>query len=123
MNSCDFCVRSYNFDGLDNNFNLSDFDVGVQHDVRTGMIPMMLRATSVLRAAYGENPGDGDLKIIASPWSPPPWMKAPTKPNETHAQTMLGSARPTCLRGGPDSEYAQAWAQYFAKFLTSCKFL
>eukprot|EP00540_Astrosyne_radiata_P020380 CAMPEP_0116826290 /NCGR_PEP_ID=MMETSP0418-20121206/2450_1 /TAXON_ID=1158023 /ORGANISM="Astrosyne radiata, Strain 13vi08-1A" /LENGTH=593 /DNA_ID=CAMNT_0004454915 /DNA_START=1 /DNA_END=1782 /DNA_ORIENTATION=+ len=85
------------------------------------MVPMMNRAASVLREAW-TNPGDGDLKIIASPWSPPPWMKAPgpnDPPNATHARTMLGSASPTCLRGGPKSEYAKSWAEYFAKWLTS----
>ena len=121
MNSCDFCVRSYNFDGTDNNFNLSDFDVNVQHDFRTGMLPMMARGAAVLQQSWtGE--GDGNLKIIASPWSPPAWMKAPTKndpANATHATTMLGSAVPSCLRGGPDSEYAKSWAKYFTEFLHS----
>lgn len=45
------------------------------------------------------NPG---LKIIATPWSPPAWMKQGTG-------SMIGGT----LR----SEYRQAWAEYFVKFV------
>jgi glucosylceramidase len=127
INSCDFSVKPYTFDETDGDFQLKDFDVGVHHDVEVGMVDMMLRATSVLREAWGSEDGvDGDFKIYASPWSPPSWMKAPTPddpPGAVHAEGMTNSAQPTCLRDGvgPDSKYAEAWALYFSKFLTACK--
>lgn len=66
------------------------------------------------------------VKILASPWSPPAWMKAPTPddpPGVSHAQEMTGSHQPSCLRDGtgPDSKYAQAWALYFTKFISAYK--
>jgi hypothetical protein len=145
INSVDFSVESYSFDETDGDFDLEDFDVGVHHDVKVGMVEMMLRATTVFRRAWGSNSTattttnnstttrtadivDGHLQIFASPWSPPAWMKAPTpddKPGAEHAAKMTNSAQPTCLREGvgPHSRYARAWAKYFAKFLTACEYI
>ncbi|MDB2456647.1 hypothetical protein N9W60_02080 [Flavobacteriaceae bacterium] len=62
------------------------------------MIPMMLEAAAV----------DGaDFKIIASPWSPPSWMKS----GETALMTN-GSIRP---------EYYGVWAKYLSKYVTAYK--
>ena len=121
INSCDFSVKSYNFANTDGDFQLKDFDVGLTHDVESGMIDMMSTASSVLREAWNNE----SLKMYASPWSPPPWMKAPTpddEPRALHAENMTNSAK-VCLRDGvgPDSKYAEAWALYFSKFLTACK--
>jgi O-glycosyl hydrolase len=51
-----------------------------------------------LQDAFKLNP---DLKLIASPWSPPAWMKD---------SDALG-------RGTLKSQYYTAWAQYFVKFV------
>lgn len=130
MNSCDFSVESYNFDDTDGDFDLKDFDTDVQHDVDSGMIDWALRATEKVRDSWTTPAGDGmdgTLRLYASPWSPPAWMKSPNRKEaahgKTHAKTMLGSTQPTCLREGAKkkSPYARAWALYFSKFLTACK--
>ncbi len=51
-----------------------------------------------LQDAFKLNPG---LKLVASPWSPPAWMKD---------SDQLG-------RGTLKSQYYAAWAQYFVKFV------
>ena len=126
MNSCDFCVESYSFDETEDDFSLKDFDHNVTHDVEVGMIAMMKRADEVLRESWGSKEDKSDtnkkrdnadlvgMRIIASPWSPPSWMKAPTtweevKEGAVHAENMLGSALPVCLRdgAGKDSKYAE----------------
>lgn len=127
INSCDFSIESYNFDNVDGDFELKQFDTGVKHDVESGMVDMALRATSKFREAWASEDGmDGVLRLYASPWSPPAWMKSPTWDDDDgaeYAATMLGSAQPTCIREGTgaDSPYAKAWALYFSKFLTACK--
>lgn len=122
MNSCDFSVESYNFDDVDGDFNLTHFDTKVEHDVTSGMIEMMLQANGKLKDDWAE----GGINIMASPWSPPEWMKKPTwndPPGVLHSETMTGSALPNCLREGtgPDSRYAASWALYFSKFLAACE--
>lgn len=131
INSCDFCVESYSFDDSEDDFDLLDFDADVVHDIDSGMIDMMLLATKTLEESYpeeksgtGDGGGGGGMRILASPWSPPPWMKAPTWDDvegATHAEKMTGSALPVCIRDGVglDSKYARSWALFFSKFLTA----
>ena len=127
MNSCDFSVKSYNFDDTDGDFELKNFDKRVEHDVTSGMVEMMVEADKVSRKDWSENGKNGvGVRIIASPWSPPAWMKKPTwkdPPGSLHAVNMTGSAEPNCLREGtgPESRYAKAWALYFTKFISACK--
>jgi O-glycosyl hydrolase len=128
MNSCDFSVQSYNFDNTDGDFELADFDVSVQHDVDSGMIGMVQDAVALYREAWGGGE-TRDFKLLASPWSPPAWMKRPTyddlneNPHTKHSATMTHSTEPNCLRDGvgPDSKYAAAWALYFSKFIDAYK--
>ena len=125
INSCDFSVASYSFDDVDGDFELKRFDMNVQHDVTSGMIGMMTEATTTAKYSWPETKDEG-LRIFASPWSPPAWMKKPTEvdpPGSTHAVNMTGSDLPNCLRDGvgPTSRYAAAWALYFSKFITACK--
>jgi Glycosyl hydrolase family 30 TIM-barrel domain len=136
INSCDFSVKSYSFAETDGDFELLDFDTNVTHDAqKDGMIDMVLKATAVFREAWGsslpsseQSMEDGDFKLFASPWSPPSWMKAPwsyedIKAGNTHATGMTGSLQPSCLREGTaiGSKYAKAWALYFSKFISACK--
>ena len=149
MHSCDFTVKSYNFDSVEDDFELEHFDTAVQHDVDTGMIDMIQRAVQKYRESWGNDSGDGDgdtsttansnddndnnnfnntFRLYTSPWSPPAWMKRPTWEDKkskhavpAHASKMTYSATPNCLRDGvgPDSRYAAAWALYFSKYLTA----
>jgi len=125
INSCDFSEKSYSFDDMDGDFDLLHFDMDVSHDVRSGMMEMMLKANKIsLEHWLGE--GNHGMRIIASPWSPPAWMKKPTKnddPGVNHSERMIGSAEPNCLRDGTgvESRYARAWALYFVKFISAYK--
>ncbi|KAL7539273.1 hypothetical protein ACHAXR_009163 [Thalassiosira sp. AJA248-18] len=123
INSCDFCVKSYSFDDTDGDFNLDNFDTEVTHDLDSGMIDMMLLATKTIKESYPKEHEYG-MRIIASPWSPPPWMKAPTYNDvkgALHAENMTGSAQPVCIRDGvgSDSKYAKSWALFFSKFISA----
>lgn len=144
INSCDFSLASYDFDSLDQDFNLTSFDTHVTHDVTSGMIQLMTEANLFLTKDGGwtqldhvdahNTHSDNDheitrgLRIVASPWSPPKWMKSPTPQDSSgveHAQTMLGSHQPSCLIDGtgPNSQYAKAWALYLTKFISAYKHL
>ncbi len=108
INSCDFSVASYSFDDVDGDFDLLEFDSTVGHDQRD-MIPMMKTAAEVLREGWGE-----DMHIVASPWSPPAWMKSGDK------GSMLGSEK-ECLREGYKSKYAETWARFLAMWVDAYK--
>ncbi|WP_300007741.1 glycoside hydrolase family 30 protein [uncultured Dokdonia sp.] len=62
------------------------------------MIPMILEASNI---------PDADFKIIASPWSPPSWMKS----GETATMTN-GSLQP---------KYYGLWAKYLSKYVSAYK--
>jgi O-glycosyl hydrolase len=130
IGACDFSIDPYNFDNVEDDFNMTHFDGSVTHDVEVGMVDMALRATSMVRQAWSsgdENNNnvyqqDGRMLLFASPWSPPSWMKQPTQddaPDAVHAENMTGSTEPTCLREGtgPESRYAQAYALYLSRFV------
>ena len=64
------------------------------------------------------------LDLVASPWSPPSWMKQPlpTDPfDASHAGTMERTVIPECLRdgAGAGSRYASAWARYIGEFISA----
>ena len=111
INSCDFSPKSYSFDDVPNDKNLQHFDDSVQHDVDSGMIPMIQQAQQAII-----NRGKGlKLSMFASPWSPPAWMKKPVFVNGVMNQSMVTSAQPYCLEHGMEG----AWAHYFSKFISA----
>lgn len=95
INSCDFSVNSYSFDDVYNDFDLKYFDDTVAHDART-MIPFIHAAQEV---AYPRK-----ITMLASPWSPPAWMKTNGK--------MVGSDFP-----GLRPECRDVWARYISRWL------
>eukprot|EP00929_Paragymnodinium_shiwhaense_P091391 TRINITY_DN51365_c0_g1_i1.p1 TRINITY_DN51365_c0_g1~~TRINITY_DN51365_c0_g1_i1.p1 ORF type:complete len:601 (+),score=82.30 TRINITY_DN51365_c0_g1_i1:76-1803(+) len=97
INSCDFSVKPYSFDDSSGDTDLSNFDMRVTHDQKH-MVPMIQRALSI--APQG-------LKIFASPWSPPAWMK-------TNGQMSEG--------GSLKPEYRRTWANYISKFFQAYKY-
>ena len=114
MNSCDFCVESYDFAPVDDDYELKHFDSNVKHD-QAEMIPLMRAAKQAV------NKRGQEFKLFASPWSPPAWLKAPNsippmRPTITfdHNRSMLGSAHPLGLRNSPEA--FAAWALYYSKF-------
>lgn len=149
INSCDFSLQSYNFDDIDGDFELEQFDSTVQHDVDNGMVDFAQRAVKKFTEAWGDGtvvaaativddnsssntttPTEASsttgeqFRLYSSPWSPPAWMKRRTWADPKHAvhsNFMNGSATPNCLRDGvgPHSKYAAAWALYFSKYIAA----
>lgn len=89
IQSCDFSSASYSY-VEDNDAALKTFSVA--HD-ETYKIPLIKQAM----AAAG-----GQLKLFASPWSPPAWMK------DNNSVIGGGKLKP---------EFDQAWANFFVKFI------
>ncbi|KAL1526948.1 hypothetical protein AB1Y20_015638 [Prymnesium parvum] len=107
INSCDFSPASYSFDDTPGDVDLSHFDEGVAHDVASGVIEM-------IQAAMAKVEERGlQLKLLASPWSAPAWMKLPVDGE----QSMSLSAKPN----GLDPAMQGVWAKYISKWLTAYK--
>ena len=120
IGSSDFSVSQYNFEDNED-LSLESFDRSVKRDYENGMIDMIKSARYVTEHSWEEGAG---LRLVASPWSPPPWMKQPlpTDPfDASHAGTMLQTVLPECIRDsvGADSKYAAAWARYISAFISA----
>ncbi|MCW3786677.1 glycoside hydrolase family 30 protein [Plebeiibacterium sediminum] len=89
IHSSDFSSESYTYIE-EGDKELNSFSI--EHD-QTYRLPMIKRALSQ---------ADSAIKVYASPWSPPAFMKG----------------RKDMLRGGKlQPEYYQSWASYYAKFI------
>lgn len=104
INSCDFSLSSYSFDDVDGDTDLRHFDRDVTHD-EENLLPFMRAAM-----ARSKRP----IRLLASPWSPPAWMKVP---NAKGDQKMTGSAVPNGLRDDPQVKFA--WARYLSMFISA----
>ena len=91
IHSCDFSSESYTY-VTEGDKDLTSFSIA--HDVRY-RIPLIKRAM----AAAGNR-----LKLFASPWSPPAYMK------DNNDMLHGGHLRP---------EFYRAWAMYYTKFIKS----
>lgn len=91
INSCDFSSDMYTY-VAENDEKLATFDIS--HDKKY-KIPLIKQAMSTSK---------GKLKLFASPWSPPAWMKS----------------NKNMLQGGKLlPKYYDTWATYFTKFIKS----
>lgn len=90
INSCDFSLNLWELDATPGDYDLHDFSLA---PMRKWLMPLLHDS---IKAA------NGNLHILASPWSPPSWMKTNNRMDDG------GSLR---------REYAPAWAQYFVKFV------
>lgn len=88
INSCDFSSESYAYSEVDGDVDLAHFSIAHDMDFKIPLIKAALKTA-------------GNLKMFASPWSPPAWMK-------TNNNMLQG--------GKLKPEFDQAWANYFAKF-------
>eukprot|EP00930_Biecheleria_cincta_P046908 TRINITY_DN32437_c0_g1_i1.p1 TRINITY_DN32437_c0_g1~~TRINITY_DN32437_c0_g1_i1.p1 ORF type:complete len:554 (-),score=77.31 TRINITY_DN32437_c0_g1_i1:204-1865(-) len=97
INSCDFSESSYSFDDTKNDWDLKDFDWSLSRDSKA-LIPLINRAMRRV-----EEQGQ-KLKLLASPWSPPAWMK--TNHHMVHS-------------GGPGlrPECQGVWARYISNWI------
>jgi glucosylceramidase len=91
MGASDFSTHHYSYDDMpagQTDSTLANFSIA---EDRVDKLP-------ALKAALAINP---QLKLVASPWSPPGWMK-------TTGSLIQGTLRP---------EYYDSFAQYFRKFI------
>lgn len=91
--SCDFSLSNYTYAKVEKDIDLKHFTI---QDDKTDLIPMILEAQKISTDGF---------KIIASPWTAPPWMKD----NKSY---VGGKLLP---------EYNDAFALYFSKYLTAYK--
>ncbi|AHC14191.1 glycoside hydrolase family 30 protein [Salinispira pacifica] len=89
IHSCDFALSNYTY-VEEHDESLDSFDIS--HD-REHIIPMIRDAFRM---------ASKDLKLLASPWSPPGWMKTNGEMNNG------GKLLP---------RYRDAWARYYVKFI------
>lgn len=93
IHSCDFALGNYTYvDDMDE--DLKTFSI--EHD-KAQIIPFIKRA----QATRGQA-----ISLLASPWSPPAWMK-------TNGQMNNG--------GSLLDKYQGTWAKYYSKFLSAYK--
>ncbi|HUI31647.1 MAG TPA: glycoside hydrolase family 30 protein [Candidatus Acidoferrales bacterium] len=90
INSCDYSDEMYTYDDVKGDGNLEHFTIAHELKYR---IPLIKEAMKIAR---------GSLRLFASPWSPPAWMK-------TNDNMLYG--------GKLKSEYYQTWADYFVKYI------
>lgn len=90
IHSCDYSDEMYTYDDVKGDKELKHFSI--DHD-RKYRLPFIQRA---LKTA------NGNIKIFASPWSPPAWMK-------TNDNMLYG--------GKLKPEYFQTWADYIVKYI------
>ena len=89
INSCDFSLGNYSYANVENDLNLEHFSIA---EDKEDLIPMIKEAMDISKEGF---------KIIASPWTAPPWMKDNND-----------------WRGGKlRSEFRNTWALFFSKYV------
>jgi glucosylceramidase len=91
MGASDFSVRHYSYDdiaGAEGDSSLAHFSIDAD---RAAKLPLLRRALAI-------NPR---LKVVASPWSPPAWMKTTN----------------SLIKGTLRQDYYDSFAEYFVKFI------
>lgn len=91
MNSCDFSLDHYSYSSVPNDTLLKHFTIEPDS---SDLIPMIKEAKSISKEGF---------KIIASPWTAPPWMK---DNNDWYG----GKLKP---------EFYASWSLFFSKYLTA----
>lgn len=93
INSCDFSLGHYSYAPVENDSDLENFSID---EDRQDIIPMIKDAMNVSQDGF---------KIIASPWTAPPWMK-------DNKSWVGGKLLP---------EYNDTWALFFSKYIDAYK--
>jgi glucosylceramidase len=93
FNSCDFSLSNYAYANVAGDKNLEQFSID---EDRNDLIPMIKDAIHFSKDGF---------KIIASPWTAPPWMK---DNNDWRGGKLL-------------PQYRDTWALYFSKYITAYK--
>ncbi len=95
INSCDFSLHMWALDETPGDYDLHDFSLA---PMRRWLLPLIHDVQQVA--------GPERFHLLASPWSPPAWMKTNNRMDDG------GTLRP---------EYAPAWARYFVKFVEAMR--
>ena len=93
MNSCDFSLSNYSYAAVEGDRELEHFSI---EEDKGDIIPMIKEAMEISQDGF---------KIIASPWTAPPWMK-------DNNSWVGGKLLP---------EYYDTWALFFSKYLDAYK--
>jgi glucosylceramidase len=93
INSCDFSLSNYAYANVPGDKNLEQFSI---EEDRKDLISMIKGAQQFSKKGF---------KIIASPWTAPPWMK---DNNNWRGGKLL-------------PEYRETWALYFSKYIKAYK--
>lgn len=93
IHSCDFALENYTYIE-ENDTTLDTFNMSREEK---WVLPFIEKAEKEL---------DDKIKLLASPWSPPAWMK------DNNDMNFGGSLLP---------EYNQVWADYYVKFIEGMK--
>ena len=102
IGSCDFSLKTYNYDNTSGDVNLTKFSI--DHD-KDYIIPFIHQANQTLGKWSNDT-----LHIVASPWSPPGWLKQNNNPYCFPA---------SCFHCDLKDEYKKTWALYFSKFVSA----
>ena len=90
INSCDFSLENYAHVEISGDTELKTFSISRNKKTLIPFIKDALKKTK------------NEVRIMASPWSPPAWMK-------TNEQMNFG--------GKIKEEYKESWANYYCKFI------
>jgi len=93
MNSCDFSLSNYSYAPVEGDKLLDHFSI---EEDRDDIIPMIKEAMAASKDGF---------KILASPWTAPPWMK---DNNDWRGGKLL-------------PEYRDTWALFFSKYVDAYK--
>jgi len=91
INSCDFSTHNYAYASIPGDTALQQFTIA---EDQKALIPLIKEAMSISKDGF---------KIIASPWTAPPWMK---DNNDWKGGKLL-------------PQYRSVWANYFSKYLAA----
>jgi glucosylceramidase len=91
INSCDFSEGNYAYTEVADDVELKHFNIDPD---RKYLIPLIHAAQAIA--------GNNQIKLLASPWSPPAWMK-------TNGQMTEG--------GKLKPKYRDAWADYYCRYI------
>lgn len=90
MNSCDFSLGNYSCDDTPGDIDLKNFNINRD---RQYLVPFIKDAITSSKSP---------IRLLATPWSPPAWMK-------TNDNMNFG--------GSLKSKYRETWALFFSKFI------
>ena len=93
MNSCDFSLSNYSYAPVEDDMQLEHFSIKEDKD---DIIPMIKDAMKLSKDGF---------KIIASPWTAPPWMK---DNNDWRGGKLM-------------PKYNETWALFFSKYIDAYK--